>query len=143
MQINGKEIGFRFTIGARLEIAALCPEKKWENFVRLFGTTEEEAITAATKLGIILNHYYEMNLRIENGEPVNSQDRYNILTESDVMNLTPQEFPILDKEITETIFGDALQTVEAEESKNKGKKTGKRRKGSSSTEAGSSSTDTN
>lgn len=142
MKINGKEVGFRFTVGARQEIAALCPGQKWENFFDMFQGEEGKIVKNMYEVAHILNSYYEANRKHAGGEPVDPEADHSILERFDVYNMTDDEFVELDHTVVSTIFGDAILSVLAEPKKDdEGKKTAKSGGRSSTTKAGSSSTE--
>lgn len=126
MQIGGKEIKMRYSVRARLKIAALCPGKKLNNLDQLLSGSEEETVKALVKIGKILNNDYEAHKRLEAGDPVDMDEDYSLFTLDDVLDMEGFEISALESLITYTMFSDGKQTVEAEEPKRRGKKTVKK-----------------
>ena len=123
MKINGKEVKMRYSVRARLNIAALCPDKKFERIGDLFGNTEEESVEALIKVGQLLNSEYERNAKRERGEATNPDENYAVFTADDIYSLSIPELNEFDDMVTKTIFGDSTTTVEAKPGKKTGKKT--------------------
>lgn len=135
MIINGRECGFRFTIGASLELAELCPGKDLSKFGELLnGKSYSEFVDVIMKMAIIFNKAdEEAKVFYGEGKPVEP------ITKEEMLYLTNKEFMDMQKEIFDAYGIDTKRTVEVEPSKKNGaakKKTGK----SSSTAPGSAST---
>lgn len=60
MLIHGKEYGFRFTVGASIKIAKLCPEGKLENFDAMLNAPTSEVLEFVAKVAVAMNEGYRM-----------------------------------------------------------------------------------
>ena len=115
MKINGKEINFKFTVRAQLAIAALCPEKKWKNFLQLFdgNMTEEERANNLYQIGRIMNNNFEQCARRDRGEPYDFTGDYSLFTFDDYLDLTAAEEAEYEAELLRAINRDSGRSVEA------------------------------
>ena len=130
MNINGKEIKMRYSVRARLNIAALCPGGAFTRLGDLFDGAEENIIQSLIKVGMILNAEYERNQALERGEKIDPNKDYSLFTPEEVYDLDYDQLSELEKLITETIFGDSRRTVESKPVKT-GKKTERSQKSTS------------
>ncbi len=113
MQIHGREVGFRFTVGASAKIADLCPDgditRLGEMLEGRYGrvTKDTAAIVAALSEGYELARSYE--------------DRDYTpcpLTADEIMALRVDEFTAVQREALSAWAADSKPTVEVEPGKN-------------------------
>lgn len=117
MQIYGREVGFRFTVGASAKISDLCPDgditRLGEVLDGQYGqiTRDTAAIMAALSEGYEQARSFE----VPGHEP-------NPLTVDELFSLRPSEFNALQREALASWAEDRKPTVEAEpEKKESGK----------------------
>lgn len=110
MTINGREVGFRRTIGADVDIGEICPGGDLGRVGELFGDTGNIAmnIGAFVKVMLILNKWYEATARL-------NDPTYNPapLTEVELLSLDEDTFYALEGEMMDAWARDTKQTVEA------------------------------
>ena len=135
MKIRDREIKFRYTVGARLKVASLCPEQKTKNLVKLFEGSDKETVDALGKIGMILNSEYEKNRMKELGKDYDPEADYSLFSMDDIYDMSEPELSQLETELTNVMYADQMQTIQTKA----GKKTRKVR-ASNSTSHGSSST---
>ena len=125
MTINGKEINFKFTVRAQINIAALCPDRKWKNLQQLFSDDlpDEERAKNLFEIGRIMNNNYEQSKRKERGEPVELENDYSRFSFDDYLDLSPAESAEYESELVRAINVGTKRNVEA--APPKGKKNGK------------------
>lgn len=122
MQVHGREVGFRFTVGASAKISDLCPDgdisRLGEVLEGQYGqiTRDTAAIMAALSEG------YEQAISFEM-----PGYKPNPLTVDELFSLRPSEFNALQGEALAAWSEDSKPTVEVEPSKKEG---GKARKSS-------------
>ena len=117
MQIYGREVGFRFTVGASAKISDLCPDgditRLGEVLDGQYGqiTRDTAAIMAALSEGYEQARSFE----VPGHEP-------NPLTVDELFSLRPSEFNALQQEALASWAEDSKPTVEVEpEKKESGK----------------------
>lgn len=113
MQIHGREIGMRLTIGATLEIARLTPRQNIDEIGEMI-----EHASFATQMELIvkfiaaMSRGYEQMKKFENPGYVP-----NPLTEDEILSLDMQTLSALQAAAFAAFRGDSEATVEVEESK--------------------------
>lgn len=121
MKINGKEINFKFTVRAQLQTAALCADKKIQNLGKLFAgdAPDEERANSIFKVGQIMNNCYEQAKRKANGEPVDVDADYSLITFDDFLDLEAVDEAQFEQEVIEAINGGHKRSVETESPRGK------------------------
>ena len=112
-----------FDVRARVRIANLCPDKKFENFGELWTCAESDVIKNTLKVLKIMSNSAEYAKRKQQGLEVNVDADYNAipLSEADLYDMKSYEIDELQEEIVEVIKRDSTKTVEAKEGKKKAK----------------------
>lgn len=112
-----------FDVRARVKIANLCKDKKFENIQLLFDTSEEDRIKNVLIMLKILSNSAEYAKRKEQGLEVNVNADYNTipLTLDDMYDMKVYEIGELENLIVEVITRDSERTVEAKDKKGKKK----------------------
>lgn len=112
-----------FDVRARVKIANLCKDKKFENIQLLFDTSEEDRIKNVLIMLKILSNSAEYAKRKEQGLEVNVNADYNTipLTLDDMYDMKVYEIEELENLIVEVITRDSERTVEAKDKKGKKK----------------------
>ncbi len=112
-----------FDVRARVKIANLCKDKKFENIQLLFDTSEEDRIKNVLIMLKILSNSAEYAKRKEQGLEVNVNADYNTipLTVDDMYDMKVYEIGELENLIVEVITRDSERTVEAKDKKGKKK----------------------
>lgn len=113
MQIYGREIKFRRTVGATCDIADLCPDKDISNLgdVMTGGSTRDQ-FRAMCGFVAALNKGYEDAAQFEDKSYVKRP-----LTFDELSTLSPEELTALFVEAMETFNADGETTVETEPQK--------------------------
>ena len=129
MKVYGREINFKRTVEATINIADMCPDSDIANADKLFDGTYQVSQKTAASFMAILSKGYENHKSFEDPgyEP-------NPLTVREALSLESNEFDALFVEAVRAYTGEK-PTVETEPPKDK-----KKVEESSSTEHGSSST---
>lgn len=124
MLIHGKEYGFRFTVGASIKIAKLCPEGKIENMDAMLNAPIAELLEFLAKMAVIMNEGYRMQKAF--AADVTAPDFEAggaAVTEELILSLDTNQM----KELTETLLSmqkkDSKTTVEAVSAKKKAEET--------------------
>lgn len=113
MIIHGRECGFRFTIGASIAIAELCPEKDLSRMGELFeGKSYGDVAVQTAKLAAILSKANEAAVAYDG-----SRQQERPLSEEEIMTLTQEEFQAVQAEVLKAYGADTARTVEVEPSK--------------------------
>lgn len=117
MLIHGKERKFKLTVGAAIEIAALCPDKDLRNIGAVLDDTATIAERTDLTAGIIvaLNRGYEQARSYE--EPGYAADP---ITRDEILSLDMKALVSLRGEAFAAFLADSQVTVEAEPAKKKG-----------------------
>lgn len=112
-----------FDVRARIKIANLCKDKKFENIGSLFDCAESDRIKNILRLIKILSNSAEYRKRKAQGLEVNIDADYNIIdiTENDMLDMMSYEIDELEEQIAEAIAAGTKRTVEAKEGKGKKK----------------------
>jgi hypothetical protein len=112
-----------FDVRARVSIANLCRDKKFENFGELWTCAESDIIKNTLKVLKIMSNSAEYAKRKAQGLEVNVNADYNAipLTEADLYDMMSYELDELQEEIVEVIKRDSVQSVKANEGKKKAK----------------------
>ena len=112
-----------FDVRARVKIANLCKDKKFENIQLLFDGSEEDRIKNVLIMLKILSNSAEYAKRKEQGLEVNVNADYNTipLTVDDMYDMKVYEIEELENLIVEVITRDSERTVEAKDKKGKKK----------------------
>lgn len=134
MEIYGKHYGFAFTIRAQQRIAEMCPGQDLNRLNEVFGdgTATVSNMENAAKLCVILSEGYEARACFEDLD-----HKYAPLTMDIVMSLDIEEFKQLQLEAQSCYKQDRAPKVDVEPQK----KTDAAEPESSSTQAGTSTTD--
>ena len=109
MKIYGREYGFRLSVGAAMEIAALCPEGKLEKIDKLLEKDPLESIPFVSKIAEIESKAFEEAIAFEKGNPPRPH-----FTKEMGLALTMEEFRELTNAAMEAFHGDAKPTVEVD-----------------------------
>lgn len=111
----------RFDVRARVKIADLCKDKRFENFGSLWECAESDIVKNTLKVLKILSNSAEYAKRKAQGLEVNVNADYNTipLTEADLQDMKSWELDELQTMIVETIQRDSTKTVEAKQGKKK------------------------
>ena len=113
MQIHGREIGMRLTIGATLEIAKLTPHESIDEI----GTLIENS-TFAGQMGLIVKFIAAMSKGYEEAKRFANQGYIpNPLTEEEILSLDMQTLSALQEAAFAAYRGDSEVTVEVDEPK--------------------------
>ena len=107
MNINGKEYGFKLTVGASVQIARLCPEGDISRIAEAVGKGYGEQAETMAKLVVALNGGYVAAEEFEGRKA-------NRLTLDNVLSLTPTIFTELSQEAFKAFLGDAKGEIEIE-----------------------------
>lgn len=116
MKIYGREYGFRLSVGAAMEIAELCPDKKLEKMEELLNAGTIEALDVMCTIAEIESRAYEQAKAFETGETPQPH-----LTREMARSLDLRQINQISQEAMEAFHADGKQTVEvdAEASKKK------------------------
>lgn len=110
MIIYGREVGFRRTIGADVDLEAICPGEDLNRVGELFGDSGKIGMNIGTlmKVMLILNKWYEATAKLNDPsyEP-------KPLTEEELLSLDEDTFYALEHEMMSAWAKDTKQTVEA------------------------------
>lgn len=112
-----------FDVRARVKIANLCKDKRFENIQMLFDCSEEERIKNILIMLKILSNSAEYAKRKAQGLEVNVNADYNAIpiTLDDMYDMKVYEIGELENLIVEVIGRDSERTVEAKDKKGKKK----------------------
>ena len=117
MQVYGREVGFRFTVGASARIADLCPDGDIERLGELLNGSYGKVSRDTAAIVVALNEGYEQAQRFE--DPAY---RPRPLSVEEIMSLRPVEFMELQQAAMAAWVEDKKPTVEVEpEKKESGK----------------------
>lgn len=117
MQVYGREVGFRFTVGASAQIADLCPEGDIQRLGELLDGQYGQVSRDTAAIVAALSEGYEQARRFE--DPAYKP---RPLSAEEVMSLRPAEFMELQKAAMAAWAADKETTVEVEpEKKDRGK----------------------
>lgn len=112
MQIYGREVGFRFTVGASAKISELCPDgditRLGEVLEGQYGQVTRD--TAAIMVALSEGHEQARSFEEPGYKP-------RPITAEEVMSLTMSEFNALQQAALTAWMGDSRPTVEVEPEK--------------------------
>lgn len=121
MILHGREIKFRYSVGASLElkktrfkdtVTEADLDKKYEN-------NEEEAFKDIVAMLLVLNKAAVINEEFESGKQMKDFDYSKMLTEEEIYNCTEDELEQLIAEMQKSKSSDEETSVEVEEDKKK------------------------
>lgn len=118
MYLHGREIKFKFTIAASIEVSKMCKDGKLENIASIFEGTYEEVAHNNNMFIIALHKGYIDSMKFE--DPKFEEE---VLTEEELLMMDNQEYSKLQDEAYAAYYGDSKRNVETEPVKVKGKKT--------------------
>ena len=118
MFVHGREVKFKFTIGASIEVARMCKDGKLENIGLIFEGTYEEVAHNNNMFIIALHKGYIDSMKFE--DPKFDEEP---ITEQEILLLDQKEYSQLQDEAYAAYYGDSKRNVETEPVKIKGKKT--------------------
>lgn len=118
MFVHGREVKFKFTIGASIEVARMCKDGKLENIGSIFEGTYEEVAHNNNMFIIALHKGYIDSMKFE--DPKFDEEP---ITEQELLLLEQKEYSQLQDEAYAAYYGDSKRNVETEPVKIKGKKT--------------------
>ena len=118
MFVHGREVKFKFTIGASIEVARMCKDGKLENIGSIFEGTYEEVAHNNNMFIIALHKGYIDSMKYE--DPKYDEQ---LLTEDEILVLDNKDYEKLQDEAYAAYYGDSKRNVETEPVKTKGKKT--------------------
>lgn len=117
MQVYGREVGFRFTVGASAKIADLCPDGDIERLGELLNGSYGKVSRDTAAIVVALSEGYEQAQRFE--DPAYKPRPLSV---EEIMSLRPAEFMELQQAAMTTWVEDKKATVEVElEKKESGK----------------------
>ena len=106
MKVNGRNVKFKYTIWASIQISKMCPEGKQENIAKIFEGSDEEIVHNVNEFMLTLNKAY-----------------IDALTLEELMFLDRKEYSQLQDEAIAAYYGDMKRETTTEPVKTKGKKT--------------------
>ena len=118
MFVHGRDVKFKFTIGASIEVARMCKDGKLENIGSLFEGNYEEVAHNNNMFIIALHKGYIDSMKYE--DPKYDEQ---LLTEDELLVLDNKDYEKLQDEAYAAYYGDSKRNVETEPVKVKGKKT--------------------
>lgn len=117
MQVYGREVGFRFTVGASAQISDLCPEGDIQRLGELLDGQYGQVSRDTAAIIVALSEGHEQARRFE--DPAYKPRPLSV---AEVMSLRPAEFMELQKAAMAAWAADKATTVEVEpEKKESGK----------------------
>lgn len=118
MYLHGREIKFKFTIAASIEVSKMCKDGKLENIASIFEGTYEEVAHNNNMFIIALHKGYIDSMKFE--DPKFDEE---VITEEELLMMDNQDYSKLQDEAYAAYYGDSKRKVETEPVKVKGKKT--------------------
>lgn len=118
MYLHGREIKFKFTIAASIEVSKMCKDGKLENIGSIFEGTYEEVAHNNNMFIIALHKGYIDSMKFE--DPKFDEE---VITEEELLMMDNQDYSKLQDEAYAAYYGDSKRNVETEPVKVKGKKT--------------------
>lgn len=118
MYLHGREIKFKFTIAASIEVSKMCKDGKLENIASIFEGTYEEVAHNNNMFIIALHKGYIDSMKFE--DPKFDE---KVITEEELLMMDNQEYTKLQDEAYAAYYGDSKRNIETEPVKVKGKKT--------------------
>ena len=116
MFLNGRDVKFKFTVGASFEIADLCPEGKIENIEKLWQGTYRENAENEIQFMIALNKGY-----IDAQKFIDPKFADKPLTKEELLYLDNNEYQKLSQEALAAYLGDSKRKVDTAPVKSKKK----------------------
>lgn len=117
MQVYGREVDFRFTVGASAQISDLCPDGDIERLGELLNGSYGQVSRDTAAIIVALSDGYEQNQRFE--DPAYKPRPLSV---EEIMSLRPAEFMELQQAALAAWVEDKKPTVEVEpEKKENGK----------------------
>lgn len=117
MIVNGREIKFRYSVGASLELKKRYAGKTAESLEAEYTEDTDAAIDDVIEMLIVLNKAAVMKENFDSGKPVSEFKFDDVLTRDEILNLTDEEFTALVKEMYAAKKADSETTVELPEKK--------------------------
>lgn len=114
MKLYGKEYGFRFSVGAAMEIAKRCPEEKLEKLTDLMNAGTAQSMELLCALAEQCSLAYEQAKAFETGAPPAQH-----LTQEMARSLDFAQLSALTEEVMSAFSADGKTTVELDEPKKK------------------------
>lgn len=118
MYLHGREIKFKFTIAASIEVSKMCKDGQLENIASIFEGTYEEVAHNNNMFIIALHKGYIDSMKFEN-----PKFDEKVITEEELLMMDNQDYSKLQDEAYAAYYGDSKRNVETEPVKVKGKKT--------------------
>ncbi len=118
MYLHGREIKFKFTIAASIEVSKMCKDGKLENIASIFEGAYEEVAHNNNMFIIALHKGYIDSMKFE--DPKFDE---KVITEEELLMMDNQDYSKLQDEAYAAYYGDSKRNVETEPVKVKGKKT--------------------
>lgn len=118
MYLHGREIKFKFTIAASIEVSKMCKDGQLENIASIFEGTYEEVAHNNNMFIIALHKGYIDSMKFE--DPKFDE---KVITEEELLMMDNQDYSKLQDEAYAAYYGDSKRNVETEPVKVKGKKT--------------------
>lgn len=118
MYLHGREIKFKFTIAASIEVSKMCKDGQLENIASIFEGTYEEVAHNNNMFIIALHKGYIDSMKFE--DPKFDE---KVITEEELLMMDNQDYSKLQDEAYSAYYGDSKRNVETEPVKVKGKKT--------------------
>lgn len=118
MYLHGREIKFKFTIAASIEVSKMCKDGQLENIASIFEGTYEEVAHNNNMFIIALHKGYIDSMKFE--DPKFDE---KVITEEELLMMDNKEYSKLQDEAYAAYYGDSKRNVETEPVKVKGKKT--------------------
>ena len=115
----GAEYKFRFSVGAQIEIAKLCPDGDITKLRETLTGDPERMYKMAAKMATAMNRAYIINERFESGVPMKDWEPIEPMPEELVMNMDPDQFRELFNELIATYSGQGKQTQSVESAQKK------------------------
>lgn len=120
MLIHGKEYGFRFTVGASIKIAKLCPQGKLENMDLMLSASTAETLEFIAKMAVAMNEGYRMHKAFAADVTTPDFDAAGpALTEEMILSLDATQLGELEESLLSVQKKDSKTTVEAAPAKKK------------------------
>lgn len=102
----GKEYKFRFSVGAQIEIAKLCPDGDISKLKDALTGNPDRMYRTAAKMAAAMNRAYLYNERLESGIPMSDWEPIVPISEELVLNMDTDQF--------KELFGELLATYSAQ-----------------------------
>lgn len=115
MTVYGTDYGFRFSVGAAMEIAKRCPEQKLEKLSELLNEGTAQSLDLLCALAEQCSLAYEQARAFDGGEAARGH-----LTREMALSLDFGQMAALSGEVMAAVSADAKTTVETEPAKKNG-----------------------